>query len=107
MTTDNLCFYFQNRLIQTSQTGGRRYSDTSPFSIPWTIYKVYSEECAICNVKQKVGAEFVEWVKTQNQFLHLNKIYTQIIFMASFASQGVLNEGSYGWANFLSNYEFA
>jgi hypothetical protein len=35
MTTDNFCFYFQNRLIQTSQTGGQRYSDTSPFSIPW------------------------------------------------------------------------
>jgi hypothetical protein len=28
------CFYLQNRLIQTSQTGGRWYSDTSPFSIP-------------------------------------------------------------------------
>jgi hypothetical protein len=30
-----LFFYFQNRLIQTSQTGGQQYSDTSPFSIPW------------------------------------------------------------------------
>jgi hypothetical protein len=29
MTTDNFCFYFQNRLIQTSQTGGQWYSDTS------------------------------------------------------------------------------
>jgi len=36
MTTDNFCFYLQNRLIQTSQTGGQWYSDTSPFSIPWT-----------------------------------------------------------------------
>ncbi len=27
-------FYLQNRLIQTSQTGGQWYSDTSPFSIP-------------------------------------------------------------------------
>ncbi len=27
-------FYFQNRLIQTSQTGGQWYSDTSPFSFP-------------------------------------------------------------------------
>jgi hypothetical protein len=36
MTTDNFCFYLQNRLIQTSQTGGRQYSDTSPFSIPCT-----------------------------------------------------------------------
>jgi hypothetical protein len=26
----------QNRLIQPSQTGGQLYSDTSPFSIPWT-----------------------------------------------------------------------
>ncbi len=32
MTTDN---FLQNRLIQTSQTGGQLYSDTSPFSIPW------------------------------------------------------------------------
>jgi len=30
MTTDNFCFYLLNRLIQTSQTGGERYSDTSP-----------------------------------------------------------------------------
>ena len=35
MTTDNFCFHFQNRLIQTSQTGGQWYSDTSPLSIPW------------------------------------------------------------------------
>ncbi len=34
MTADNFCFYFQNRLIQTSETGGQWYSDTSPFSIP-------------------------------------------------------------------------
>jgi hypothetical protein len=27
MTTDNFGFYLQNRLIQTSQTGGQRYSD--------------------------------------------------------------------------------
>ncbi len=34
MTTGNFYFYLQNRLIQTSQTGGQRYSDTSPLSIP-------------------------------------------------------------------------
>ncbi len=34
MTTDSFCFYLQYRLIQTSQTGGQQYSDTSPFSIP-------------------------------------------------------------------------
>ncbi len=32
-TTDNFCFYLQNRLIQTIQTGGEQYRDTSPFSI--------------------------------------------------------------------------
>ncbi len=35
MKTNNFCFYLQNRLIQTGQTGGQWYSDTSPFSIPW------------------------------------------------------------------------
>jgi hypothetical protein len=39
MTTDNFCFYLQNRLIQTSQTGGQWYSDTSPFSIPCLYHK--------------------------------------------------------------------
>jgi len=35
MTTNNFCFDLQSILIQTSQTGGQRYSDTCPFSIPW------------------------------------------------------------------------
>jgi hypothetical protein len=34
MTTNNFCFYLQNRLIQASQKGGQQYSDTSPFSNP-------------------------------------------------------------------------
>ncbi len=38
MPTDYFCFYLQNRLIQTSQTGGKLYSDTSPFRIPWERY---------------------------------------------------------------------
>jgi hypothetical protein len=37
MTTDNLCFYLQNRLIQTDQTGGERYNNTSPFSFPCSL----------------------------------------------------------------------
>jgi hypothetical protein len=41
MTTDKFRFYLQNRLIQTSQTGGQRYSDTSPFSIPWCYHRSY------------------------------------------------------------------
>ncbi len=42
MTTDNFCFYLQNKLIQTSQTGGQWYSDTSPFSIPWVEHLTYN-----------------------------------------------------------------
>jgi hypothetical protein len=46
MTTDNFCFSLQNRLIQTSQTGGQRYSDTSPFSIPWlNVSSMKKSEC--------------------------------------------------------------
>ena len=36
LTTENISFYIQNTLIQTGQTGGQQYNDTSPFSsIPW------------------------------------------------------------------------
>jgi hypothetical protein len=37
MTTENFYYYMQNRLFQTSPTGGQRYRDTSPFSIPWPV----------------------------------------------------------------------
>ena len=40
MTTDNFCFYLQNRLLQTSQAGGQQYSDSSPFNIPWCTIKL-------------------------------------------------------------------
>jgi hypothetical protein len=46
MTTDNFCVYLQNRLIQTSQTGGQWYSDTSPFSIPWFVVHLHVEVVA-------------------------------------------------------------
>ncbi len=41
MIPNNFCFYLQNRQIQTGQTGGQRYTDTSPFSIP----------CADCQLR--------------------------------------------------------
>ena len=34
MTSDNFCFYLQNRLIQTTQTGGQQYNDASPLVFP-------------------------------------------------------------------------
>ncbi len=38
---DNFCFYLQNILIQTNQTGGQWYFDTFPFSIPWRKYQSF------------------------------------------------------------------
>ncbi len=34
MTTNNFCFYLQNRLIQTNQTGVKWYNDTPPLVFP-------------------------------------------------------------------------
>jgi hypothetical protein len=45
MTTDNFSFYLPNRLIQTSRTGGQRYIDTSPFSIPCIKTNFHYAEC--------------------------------------------------------------
>jgi hypothetical protein len=47
MKTDSFCFYLQNRLIQTDQTGGQQYSDTSPFSVPWLLI-VWLQRCGVC-----------------------------------------------------------
>jgi hypothetical protein len=59
MTTDNFCFYLQNRLIQTSQTGGQQYSD--PFSIPWF-------ECRILNAMPIALAPSKQATQTSFQF---------------------------------------
>ncbi len=40
-----LTIFLQNRLIQTSQTGGQRYSDTSPLVFPGLLLKP-SERCS-------------------------------------------------------------
>jgi hypothetical protein len=40
VTTDNFCFYLQNRLIQTSQTGGQWYSGTLWYSLMKSSKKV-------------------------------------------------------------------
>jgi hypothetical protein len=52
-TTDNFCFYLQNTLIQTSQTGGQQYSDTSPLSIPCYSH-VISYRWYWLNMKPKI-----------------------------------------------------
>ncbi len=56
VTTDNFCVYLQNRLIQTSQTGGQWYSDTSPFSIPWWN-GLTATDASIC----KTLRQYLQW----------------------------------------------
>jgi hypothetical protein len=60
MTTDNFGFYLQNRLIQTSQTGGQWYPDTSPFSIPWVGFHCH----------QYGAIQMRKFVKTKTQMSH-------------------------------------
>ncbi len=69
MITDHFCL--QNRLFQTSQTGGQWYSDTSPFSIPCaecpnaecTNAECHCAECHFAECRGAFGA-------TQLTFLH-------------------------------------
>jgi hypothetical protein len=56
MTTENFCFYLQNRLIDTSQTGGQWNNDTSPFSIPcfyWLFLKAKAQPQPLATVYNK------------------------------------------------------
>jgi hypothetical protein len=46
MTTDNFCFYLQNRLIQTSQTGGQWYSDIPCFGCSMDKHKLTGQNWA-------------------------------------------------------------
>ncbi len=57
MTAENFCFYLQYRLIQTSQTGGQWYNDTSPFSIPWSNTLTCYESPYITAVKSFTGLD--------------------------------------------------
>jgi hypothetical protein len=58
MTTENFCFYLQNRLIQISQTGGQQYSHTSPFSIPWLSFSELFYRRAAIDVAQGMKSAF-------------------------------------------------
>jgi hypothetical protein len=78
MTTDNLCFYLQNRLIHTSQTGGQWYSDTSPFSI--SCFK--SIACSDNIDKKKPGA-----ITTITAVIYESKVFiklTTVVYMIKY-----------------------
>jgi hypothetical protein len=68
MTKDNFCFYLQNRLIQTSETGGQWYSDTSPFSIPWVklpVIELQERLGALSFCQLAVSSTYTKWSKNR------------------------------------------
>ncbi len=93
MTTVNFCFYLQNRLIQTSQTGGQLYSATSLFSIPWFqvhrtsknvnfhILQIYCCQKWVCETLSLFFFIFKKW-------LHWMLIYF-LILRSTFLGVGV------------------
>jgi len=65
MTTGNFCFYLQNRLIQTSQTGGQQYSDTSPFSIPCSSLLIWILKCKLHKNKFDITGPSCEQIRSK------------------------------------------
>jgi hypothetical protein len=58
MTTDNFCFYLQNRQIQTSQTGGQWYSDTSP----WTRVATFFSDKHASLLRQRANCDALSFI---------------------------------------------
>jgi hypothetical protein len=59
MTNDIFCFYLQNRLIQTSQTGGQWYNDTSSLSIPCIQHYDSRHNELTCNTQHKCHSALI------------------------------------------------
>ncbi len=71
MTTDNFCFYLQNRLIQTGQKGGQLYSDTPPFSVPCFIR---------LNHELRLGlVSGFKWRQTEFNYRQCNKHFSALL----------------------------
>ncbi len=64
--TDNFCFYLQNRQIQTSQTGGQWYSDTSRLIFPGILFHSRTKKVSILG--------FWKWVSLQWKRLQVRTV---------------------------------
>jgi hypothetical protein len=65
MTTDNFCFYLQNRQIQTSQIRGQWNSDTSPLVFPGSILgSKYQTRVTVANTVAYYIVELVTAIKS-------------------------------------------
>jgi hypothetical protein len=72
MTPDNFCFYLQNRLIQTSQTGGQWCSDTSPFNIPCIGFPGPSALADLAPTSRRREKSLITSTRVQNEELAFN-----------------------------------
>jgi hypothetical protein len=79
MTTDNFCFYLQNRLIKSSQTGGQWYSDTSTFSIPCSFH-IKSPACHTLRTCLFYGPEDVTLRFTRTRYFKKLHLFLQSYF---------------------------
>ncbi len=79
MTTDNFCFYLQKRLIQTDQSGGELYIDTSPFK--WCLHRRENITCCRCHQRwrfEKMGGFLVK-LHRSTKSLDTNRICEQTL----------------------------
>ncbi len=77
MTTDNFCFYLQNRIIQTSQTGGQLYSDTPPLAFPVSaVWRANSCLCATSFEPEGLGRSIrVVVTSTHTILAHFHSVF--------------------------------
>jgi hypothetical protein len=83
MTIDDFCFSLQNRLIQTSQTGGQWYSDASLFSIPWIHLQKLSDQFNktffLVRVNLNLGSKFTHFFGNLELFSAMKQILLILI----------------------------
>ncbi len=75
--------------FQTSQTGGRQYNDTSPFSIPWTNALAYCDTEFIRPMKET----HADWLKDSKEleFILSNEKIFNILFQNKILHKIVCN----------------
>jgi len=91
MTTDNFCFYLQNGLIQTSQTGGQQYSDTSHFSITCFSTSGGQNSNIYLNVVQFLTTVLIRhlWQLKTDTFLHRCQWHVVLLELNEVSSEKV------------------
>jgi hypothetical protein len=95
MITDNFCCYLQNRLIQTSVSGGQRYSETCLFSIPWLV--PWSRHAATFSITTlstsmtRLGQILAIWATFYSTIFYLNKQFPRMVCIRYFEVYNVFD----------------